>query len=347
VRRALVRIHRWISLGFACLWLVQAVTGAFIVYYWEMEDATVPGAHRPVDLAAIERRVDALAPAGGPWRPVSLRVTAGWTDRYDLKLAGPDSAEVNYRLAGDGTVLRIRDANERSVIGTIVILHRRLLAGEVGEWIIGISGIVLLTNLAVALQVSWPRSGWRRALTPVRRAPPAAKTYSWHRALGLWFVIPAFVLVGAGTLLRFEDSVAKAIGAAVPTVDAIAATPGTAPLRLTQVIATAEATIPGSRMSSVAWPTAKDATWRLRLLEPGEIRRAFGTSRVFVDGNTGAVRGVFPASTDTMANSFRNGIYAFHTGEAGGPLGRVLVLLIGLWLATMVVLGVQLWWRRR
>lgn len=347
MRRAFVRLHRWISLGFAALWLLQAATGSFIVYYWEMEDAAVPGAHRPVDLAAIERRMDALAPVGGAWRPVSLRVTAGWADRYDLKLAGPDSAETNYRLAGDGTVLRVRDANARTFVGTIVVLHRKLLAGEVGEWIIGISGIVLLTNLAIALQVAWPRSGWRRALTPLRRAAPAAKTYSWHRALGLWFVLPAFVMVGAGTLLRFEDSVARAIGAAVPTVDAVAPIEGTAPLRLTQVVAAAEAAIPGSRMSSVLFPDTDDATWRLRLLEPGEIRRAFGTSRVFVDGNTGAVSGVFPASTDTVANSFRNGIYAVHTGEAIGPVGRVIAVLIGLWLATMVVLGVQLWWRRR
>jgi uncharacterized iron-regulated membrane protein len=36
-----------------------------------------------------------------------------------------------------------------------------------------------------------------------------------------------------------------------------------------------------------------------------------------------------------------------HTGEAAGPLGRLLSLAFGSWLLTMLVLGIGLWSARR
>jgi uncharacterized iron-regulated membrane protein len=38
--------------------------------------------------------------------------------------------------------------------------------------------------------------------------------------------------------------------------------------------------------------------------------------------------------------------YPVHTGEAGGIIGRIVSLSVGCWLATMLVLGISLWWRR-
>ena len=37
----------------------------------------------------------------------------------------------------------------------------------------------------------------------------------------------------------------------------------------------------------------------------------------------------------------------FHTGQAAGVAGRVLVLLQGAWLATMILLGMWMWRERR
>src|SRR3546814_6398405 len=59
----MLTVHRWLSLGAAAFWLLQAFTGILIVFHWEITDAALSDIHRPTDLAAIERRIDTLAPA--------------------------------------------------------------------------------------------------------------------------------------------------------------------------------------------------------------------------------------------------------------------------------------------
>jgi len=105
--------------------------------------------------------------------------------------------------------------------------------------------------------------------------------------------------------------------------------------------------VPGSSLVSVGFPSGADATWRLRVREPGELARAYGKSQVFVDANDGRVVGVFPESEAPPGRAFMDSLFAIHTGEAGGTPGRFLSLLTGLWLATMVILGLILWARRR
>lgn len=87
VRIVLVKAHRWLSLAFAAFWLLQAVTGALIVFHWEIDDATLSGIHCPTDLAAIERRIASLAPPGSGMRATSLWTSAGAPDRYDLEIS--------------------------------------------------------------------------------------------------------------------------------------------------------------------------------------------------------------------------------------------------------------------
>lgn len=347
-RGTVLRLHRWISLGAAAFWLIQAITGMLIVFHWELDDMAVSGAHRPTDLTAIERTIGMLAPPGSDRRVTSVWVTAGWEDRYDITVVETlNDRERSVRVNGDGSVLRSRHESETGITGTLVLLHHNLLAGETGSWIVGISGLLLLSNLTLGLIAAWPRRRtWRRALTPARNGPITARFYAWHRALGLWVVIPALATVGAGTMLVFKDGVSEAIGAksvSLPAAPSEAATfvPFSAAVR------TAQAQIPGSRLTAVTMPTAENALYRIRLLTPGEIRRAYGTSVVYIDAVTGTPRGSFPASEVPWPRAFIDGLFAFHTGEMGGLAGRLLTLALGLWLASMIVIGTLLWWRRR
>lgn len=348
LRRRILQIHRWLSVGVMLFWLIQAITGMLIVFHWELEDATVSSVHRSTDLAAIERRLEQLAPPELGRDVVSVWTTAGLADRYDITIADAarDSRE-GVRIAGDGTVLRVSDKSERGFWDTLVAIHHMLLAGETGEWIVGTSGILLFSNLALGLFTAWPKRGaWRQALVPVRKGAPAARLYSWHRAIGLWAVIPALLMVGAGVLLRFGDGTASLVGARAATMKANPSTKPR-PVGFAVAVEAAQAALPGSRLTNVVMPSSSDATYRIRLLAPGESRRAYGTSVIFIDANDGTVRGVFPADEAPVSRAFMDGLYAFHTGEIGGLAGRLLVLAIGAWLASMIVIGGLLWLKRR
>lgn len=332
LRRAVVATHRWIGVFAAALWTLQALTGVSIVFHWEIDDAITRGAHRPTDWNAMERQITNR-------NPNSMWTTAGARDRYDVFLA-----DGVIRIDGVGNVLRARRDYEKFAHGgwvdTIVVLHQSMLSGKVGRWIIGTSGAFLLSNLILGVIAAWPRRGqWKRALVP-RSSTKIATLYSWHRALGLWLVIPAFFLVSAGVLLAFELQVASSEPPAQPSQ---------APRRvgLANAVKAALARFPSAEVSGIQFPTAENAMWSLTLKQPGELQRAYGKTRVFVSATDGHVIAQIDALSKSAAARFVDLLFPIHTGEAAGIVGRIVTLTIGLWLLSMIVLGLLLWWTRR
>jgi len=345
LRRTLLNVHRWLSLGAAVFWLLQALTGILIVFHWEITDTGIAGAHRPTDLAAIERRIATIAPRDSGVTVKSVWTAAGYADRYNIIVEDAEGNGRTLRVAGDGTELRTTRDGETTLMGFLVGFHHDLL-GNWGSWIVSISGVLLCSNLVLGLVVAWPKRGtWRIALKPATRGPAAARLYTWHRAVGLWAVMPALVIAATGTLLKFEDGVSDLIGA--ESVSLPANPPAGDPVGFATVARAALAAIPGSSLTAVSWPKADDATYRIRVRAPGEIRRAYGDSIVLVDANSGTVRGAFPIAQAEPARAFMSALFPIHTGEAGGIIGRILSIAIGLWLVTMIVAGTLLWFKRR
>lgn len=344
-RRSTLTIHRWLSIGAAIFWLLQALTGIAIVFHWEITDAQLSSAHRTTDLTAIERRIDALVAEDAGSSATTVWTTGSGTDRFNIYLQDKDGESTSVRILGDGTVIDRPREEESRLMGFLVDFHHDLL-GSWGSWIVAISGLLLCSNLLLGLVAAWPKRGtWRRALTPAQKGPPAARLYGWHRALGLWVALPALVIAATGTLMKFEDGVGDLIGAKGVALPAVPAT-GTS-IGFAQAAQAAIDAVPGSSLTQVAWPRDGDATYYVRVNAPGEIRRAYGDTRVLIDANTGAVRGVFPIAEAEPARAFMSALFPIHTGEAGGIIGRILSITVGLWLVTMIVAGLLLWLKRR
>lgn len=345
LRRPVLTLHRWLSLGTAIFWLVQAITGILIVFHWEITDRSISALHRPTDLAAIEQRLDALAPSGSGDRITTIWTSAGLADRYIVYLEDKAGASRKVRILGDGTVIDTPGENDGDVMGFLVGFHHDLL-GSWGSWIVSISGILLCSNLLLGLVAAWPKRGtWRRALTPARRGPATARLYSWHRAIGLWTVVPALVIAATGTIMKFEDGFGALIGA--EPVSLPDNPPTGQPVSFAAAAVAALQAVPGSTLTQAAWPEEADATYRFRVRAPDEIRRAYGSSVVMVDANNGSIRGVYPIAKAEPARAFMSALFPVHTGEAGGLAGRLLSIAIGLWLITMIVAGGLLWIKRR
>lgn len=344
-RRSILTGHRWLSLSAAIFWLLQALTGIAIVFHWEVTDAGLSNAHRPTDLAAIERRIDQLVPPESGGKATSIWTTAGAPDRYNIYFKTADGVDGSVRVLGDGTVIDRPHEDESTPMGFLVGFHHDLL-GSWGSWIVSISGLLLCSNLLLGLVAAWPKRGtWRLALVPARRGPAAARLYSWHRAVGLWAVIPALVIAVTGTMLKFEDAMGSIVGASPVELPANPTRGET--IGFAAAARAGLAAIPSSSLTQVAWPKDGDATYYVRLRVPGEIRRAYGGSMVLVDANDGRVRAIFPIADADFGRGFMSALFPIHTGEAGGILGRLLSIAIGLWLVTMIVAGLLLWLKRR
>lgn len=346
------KLHRWLSLGAMLFWAVQALTGIVMVFHWELDDALLKGPHRRTDLSALERRLTSLA-GGPPQRRVeSLWTSAGWPDRWDATIvdAKTGKSEV-YRLDGAGDVLRVR--REAELVGNggwidkLDLLHQNLLAGPTGAWIVGLSGVLLLSNLLMGLFIAWPKVGtWRRSLArPAATSPRRARLFGWHRALGLTVAVPAIVLVASGVERVFSDGFEELIGASAPDLQPIP--PAGSGIGFTAAVSQALMRHPGAQAAGIGFPGPDDATWRVRLLAPGEMRRAYGTTTVWINGNDGRVIADSDAATAPFARRLADIVYPFHTGEVAGLPGRLGVLAVGAGLISMMWIGASLWLARR
>jgi len=345
------RLHRYLGLTLLAVWLIQAATGALMVFHWELGDATASGPAAPADWPAIERRIDALAAERPGSRVTSVYPTGGRDGRFDLFVEDALGAEAVVLTDGAGTEIgRWRSAG--GLAGTrwlesAVTLHQTLFAGHRGRLVLGASGLLLLTNLLLGLRLAWPARGdWRRALAFVRRGSATTRVHAWHRTLGLWLAAPLLVIAGAGVLLAFDDAVEDLLVGPPPAPSLIAmrGPPAVGPAHAVQV---ALARFPGATFSGLTMPSDERPWYRVRLRQPGEIRRVFGTTTVLVGLGNGATEVANDPRHASWQRRFVAACFPVHTGEAAGLAGRLLALATALGLLTAIVLGGTLWWRRR
>ena len=344
------QVHRWVSLSVAAIWLIQAITGTLSVFRWEIDDWTVAGEHVPVDLAAVGAKVDALT--ASPNTDVSSVWTSGTAaGRFDVHYTTADQYRV-MRIDGQGRTLRDRSGEQVAAQGaiwdTITSVHTSLKLGDAGEWLIGLSGLLLISNIILGLKLAWPKRGtWRKTLLTKPAGGPVAQLYGWHRKVGLWFAFPALLTVTAGVSMVFADALERGLSAEVAEPTSSVKPGDDRAIGLAAALQTALATYPGGSFSGVSLPDEEEPWYRVRLRNSGEVPRKWGTTIVWVSSNDGQVLGTYNAASPKPGRAVTDSMYAIHTGQAGGAIGRIIVLAIGLCLLTLIALGVPLWAKRR
>lgn len=352
MKAVLRRVHRIASLACVAVWLMQAITGVLLVFQSEMDDALLGGATVPLDVASIEARMLQLVREEPGASVVVVSATGGAPDRFDILLDRADGAGGDLvRVDGAGTVLR-RSASDHdylqqaSFFGAATALHRTMLQGKVGEILVGISGLLLLTNVIIGLNLAWPRRGqWWRALRPQASHNAAAGLYAWHRALGLWLGIPAaFLLLLLGVLMAFEDQVKDVLGVHPPK---LVAAPAEGAITAVEAIRIAQARFPEAEFGYFRVPREKRPWYQVRFRQDGEWRKTIGRTDVYVDARTGDVLYEQDALSAPLPTRIFYALYPLHTGEVAGMAGRIFVLVLGIWLVGTIGLGLCLWWVRR
>ena len=252
------------------------------------------------------------------------------------------------RIDGDGNPLRVRLDSERwangGYVGTLVEVHHNFLAGDRGRVIAGVSGMLLLTNVCLGVAAAWPRARqWTTALRPSRRGSSKAALYSLHRAFGLWMAVPLLLIVAGGVMLAFDSRLESWLNAAweVPSES------GTAQIGMSAAVEAALQRFPDAEVSGIGFPSSDAPVWRITLKRNGEMRRAYGKSRVFVSAVDGRVLGAHDAMNAATGRHIFDSLFAFHTGEMFGMAGRMVSVLTGTLLIFVIALGVSLFIARR
>lgn len=354
MRRGLRILHKYLSLTVAALWLLQAVTGLLLVFHWELDDWGLAGPARALDPASFGDALERLKADHPRQTLAGVYPSGGLAGRFDVLLSDSTGATDVVRIDGAGALLRQRPWNHDFLhIGWLQIatyLHQTLFLHTTGNWIMGFSGLLLMTNISFGLSLAWPRPGqWLRTLTPPRSGPLVTRLWGWHRAVGLGLAIPALLLVCAGVIRAYDDPFAEYFENTRPDPPAEQAghEPLLASVSIAAVLRTALQLYPGATLAALEFPDAHSPWFKVRLNQPHDLRRTSGTTAVYISSRSARVLANYDYRALPAKTRVWDAVYPLHTGEIGGAAGRCLTALVALWLITMIALGLSLWWKRR
>lgn len=357
LRSTVAAVHLWLGITIGALWAFQGLTGALLVFSRDAERWSLHEAQAGPMLPLETLFARASAGAGGKevdeletFGPSPTLFVAYFKDR-----ARQQSLIIDART---GAVKDRRDPEPvLPVAGSswrwLQHLHNALLLGDdTGGALVGVSGLALLSSLAMGVWLGWPRGAAWKALVDTRRwRSTRQKLFGWHRLAGLGAVAVLVVTVGAGIYLGLAPELRPLLVAHAGYQPPYKARPVNAlPAHIIsadQAFAAAAEQHLGSSLVRIVRPTAKSPVYTFRLLEPGELRRWAGVTAVVIDPASGRVLRDYDPLRGPLANRISDALFSLHTGDLGGLPGRLLALIAGLSLPALYVTGIWAWLAKR
>jgi len=371
VRRATIKVHKYVGLVVAVWVIVQAVTGSLLAFSDQIDawanpqlfhhsagdvgpqaassagSAAVHGVVTNVQLPANETGVYV----------VSVALMAGRT----AKSTGLPPLRLVYVNPGNGHVNGVRDPSA-GFTHWLSRVHGNLLQttlfGVKGSVIVGWFGVVtILVLLTGAYLWLWPAVRKWSTLFRLRRKSAMVFSLDVHRLAGIVVFPLLLVTLVTGLNLVFAKELRQVWYDVVPGADhgsrtalvppqSAAAAPG-APAVDLAVVRNAAAHATHGRVNSISVPFKPTGAFTVKVSrgwDPGSGPRGRGGNVVaYVDQHTGSVlRVVTPSHYSVSGQLYEFWAEPVHSGAAGGTATRILVDLIGVGTLAMIGSGIGL-----
>jgi uncharacterized iron-regulated membrane protein len=334
--RSLLALHRWIALAFAPLILIQATTGAALLFRDELTRLAHPAGPNQTGAAVP---LSAMAKAARRSAP-DFRVTRIFfpTDGASAALAQLEGRGGTMRYAAidptNGAVLS-SGSIWRFPLEAALQVHFRLMSGTVGLIVVTLNGLALALLAGSGLWHWWPGTARvARELKAPMRAPARLKLRMWHRSLGAVLAVVLMASATTGVLLAVEN---------LPMPGAATALAGPAsqsgPQALDDAFALARKANPGARPRDVR--LAPDGSLKVNFLAPRGGRWAVDVVTVAAGAQGGVTRLPLEDNRALWLTTL-----PIHTGDTIVPAGRWPMLAAAIALIVLAVSGPVLWWRR-
>ena len=236
-------------------------------------------------------------------------------------------------------------AHTRSFYDWVDELHVRLLADDIGHFLVGIGGFALFTMALSGLWLWWPRRAqWRRAFVPKLSTNWRGRNYELHRVTGAFVCLFLMSNAVTGMALVWNAQATSVLGLILPARKEAKTAKAKAGrwLSLDDLTARAGVALPGGQISRITWPKKKGAPLVIRMQLPGELNPA-GNSSVSLDPTTGRVLKLENSRDADALTRAINLRYPLHAGLWGGVLTKILYSLLGLTLPGFYVSGLVMW----
>jgi uncharacterized iron-regulated membrane protein len=350
VRRFFLKVHLYVGLTAAAILLCTSLSGSVLAFQPDLDRWLHPALHRVAPAAARRSERDLLALVArtqAPGRDVSAIQRVEFGDTGTSQVFWLRSGARVYVDPYTGAILGTRTnlTALEEFLGGVHQFHVRLLAGNVGEWVVDIA-----TSLLLVLVPSGVYLWWAKKRFAVRRGI-GWRQFNWdvHSVAGIWSCAFVLLLALSGVLLAWEAPLYWLVHATperelpvphsvVPEGTGRAASAGDAD----EWLAAAGRALPGQATESLILPTKPRSA--VQVVKHG--LQGFGRSMVYVDRYDAHVLRVDDFADSPRAVRAHVVDRALHTGEISGLPARVVLALASLALATLIVTGTILWLKR-
>jgi uncharacterized iron-regulated membrane protein len=312
LRNWIFPLHRYIGLAVGLILIIVGLTGSLLVFRTE------------IDAFLIRQQIGAIAPQGEklPIRPILDTVQAAYPEQKPVSVNTLPKPEAPYMVfltmpnsrdrlqvfvnPYTGQILGER-VWEKSPIGWLRKLHYDLLAGKIGQAIVGFVAFLLLILSFTGLAL-WP--GWRKLLAGFKikwNAHPKRVNFDIHKVAGIlslvFFILTAFT----GFCWNFYDQVKPVIYAATATPilpsPSSKPIPNQTPLNIETLLQKADAVFPDASTTFFVIPQKPEAAFRVDKKQPQESEE-YGHTKVYLDQYTGEIVEVQDGLRPTRARAF-------------------------------------------
>ena len=333
-KRLLLQVHRWSGLVAALLILLQAGTGALLVFRTGLAELVDPAgmtrrsAAGAAPLSAVVEAARARYPGHGVEK-VGFPQTAQGV--YLVHLLNPQGAS-RYVSVDPGTGQALRAGGLWAFPAEAVLhVHYRLLTGRAGLALMMLSGLSLLVMAATGLSYWWPKRGrWKKSLLVDTRLPGKVVLRQFHRTLGVACAASAVFSATTGLVVAGEFMLTPG--------PLVALTASADPVRgdVDRALAQARTVYPGCAIRDVRLrqAAALDVFFWAPEASPHAVHR------VRVDLAAERVRDVTPAA---RAGALWMTLLPIHSGDMFGRAGSLVILLGALGLMTLAATGPIVW----
>lgn len=344
-RNLVLRLHGFVGIVTGLLLMVISLTGASIVFHDEIDHAlnrslwhVTPQAEQ-VSLDEIIAPVQAAYPDLPIWFVQSPKTL---NESYVINQKTPNEQRFQtFVNPYTGATLGSR-IWERSLTGFLYTLHHELLAGKVGQIIVGVIGILLLLMTLTGVLL-W--TGWRKLVTGFRirwHSPVPLVSYDLHKVGGIlssvFFTVIAFtgiVIVVLHVLPIFSPA---------PEAKPVTKTPTIA---WSQLLQKADAAMPDGKTTSIELSETNSQQLTVRKKLPNQDTGRFDFSTVELNRYSGEVVQVSKVVKAEGFFKFLVAIADLHFGTFGRLPTRILYVFIGLMPSILLITGLITWKRRR
>ncbi|WP_017653590.1 PepSY-associated TM helix domain-containing protein [Fortiea contorta] len=341
LRNTVFYLHRYIGLFVGLILIIVGLTGSLLVFQKELNQFQIRQEFGQV--IPQEQRV--------PIDTVLENIKTSFASQPNFKLSGintPPDPHIPYRAflqspkeerlevfvnPYTGVVMGSRQW-EKTIIGLTYKLHYQLLAGDIGQIIVGIAALLLLI-LSITGIVLWP--GWRKLIAGFKiklQAHPKRVNFDIHKVTGVVAAVFLTMIAFTGFCWNFYDQ-------AQPTIHAVTFTPirptpvsqpiaGKSALSLTEILPKADAALPGAITTFIRLPQKPDGVFLIGKKLPQENSDDYGESRVYLNQYTGEILQLTNGLKLSRADHVLSWFTPMHYGTFGGLTTRILYVFVGI-----------------